>query len=56
MLKYFYLASNPPSTAIDSPVINEASLTSDVDKNIPVDTSINNFKYALIIGNENYNK
>ena len=37
-------------------VINEASLTSDVDKNIPVDTSINNFKYALIIGNENYNK
>ena len=37
-------------------VINEASLTSDVDKNIPLDTSINNFKYALIIGNENYNK
>jgi hypothetical protein len=37
-------------------VINEASLSSDVDKNIPTDTAINNYKYALIIGNENYSK
>lgn len=37
-------------------IINEASLSSDVDKNIPIDTSINKYKYALIIGNENYNK
>ena len=37
-------------------VINEASLSSDVDKNIPTDTAVNNYKYALIIGNENYSK
>jgi hypothetical protein len=37
-------------------IINEASLSSDVDKNIPLDTTTNNYKYALIIGNENYNK
>ena len=37
-------------------VINEASLSSDVDKNIPTDTTVNINKYALIIGNENYSK
>jgi len=37
-------------------VINEASLSSDVDKNIPVDSTVNEYKYALIIGNENYSK
>jgi len=37
-------------------IINEASLSSDVDKNIPTDTAVNNYKYALIIGNENYSK
>ena len=37
-------------------VINEASLSSDVDKNIPVDSIVNEYKYALIIGNENYSK
>ena len=35
-------------------VIKEASLTSDVDKNIPKITKVNTHKYALIIGNEDY--
>jgi hypothetical protein len=37
-------------------VISEASLTSDIDKNIPEDSLKNNQRYALIIGNENYSK
>ena len=37
-------------------IINEASLSSDVDKNIPTDSAVNKYKYALIIGNENYSK
>ena len=37
-------------------VINEASLSSEVDKNIPTDSVVNKYKYALIIGNENYSK
>jgi hypothetical protein len=36
--------------------IREASLTADVDKNIPETNSINHKHYALIIGNENYSK
>ena len=34
--------------------IKEASLTSEVDKNIPKTLKINPYKYALIIGNEDY--
>lgn len=34
--------------------IIEQSLTSDVDKNIPQNNTINNNRYALIIGNEDY--
>lgn len=34
--------------------INEASLSSDVDKNIPVNPTVNEHRYALVIGNEDY--
>lgn len=37
-----------------SPVIPEASLSSDVDKNIPFNPGKNPHRYALIIGNEDY--
>jgi len=36
--------------------IKKQSLTSDVDKNIPTTTMINEDKFALIIGNEDYSK
>jgi len=36
--------------------IEIASLTSDVDKNIPINYSEHPFRYALIIGNEDYSK
>ncbi len=36
--------------------IQVASLSSDVDKNIPVNTSVNEHRYALIIGNEDYTR
>jgi hypothetical protein len=36
--------------------IKVASLSSDVDKNIPVNKTIYPYRYALIIGNENYTK
>ena len=36
--------------------INKASLTSDVDKNIPVFGKKDSLKFALIIGNEDYSK
>ena len=36
--------------------IRKVSLTSPVDKNIPVNTTMNNKKFALIIGNEDYSK
>jgi hypothetical protein len=43
------------STAITNKVsIERASLTSDIDKNIPVNQLKNTNRYALIIGNEDY--
>lgn len=42
-----------PTTEI---IINKASLTSDVDKNIPVFGKKDSLKFALIIGNEDYSK
>jgi len=36
--------------------IEMASLTSDVDKNVPIIAKKNPFRYALIIGNEDYKK
>ncbi len=35
-------------------IIPDASLTSDVDKNIPINATINEHRYALVIGNEDY--
>jgi hypothetical protein len=37
-----------------APEIRRASLTSDVDKNIPVNRTKHPYRYALIIGNEDY--
>lgn len=43
------------STAVDREVpIQDASLTADVDKNVPENPVKNQFKVALIIGNEDY--
>ena len=40
----------------DNSIVKEASLSSDVDKNIPVNAGSNAHRYALIIGNEDYTK
>jgi len=45
------------SNAVDNnTTINQASLTADVDKNIPQNNQKNVHRYALIIGNEDYSK
>ena len=44
-----------PISTISSP-IRKVSLTSDVDRNIPVNTDSSMTKFALIIGNEDYQK
>lgn len=52
----------PQSQVVIAPVstpdqqVLKLSLSSDVDKNIPLNTKTNNKKYALIIGNEDYSK
>ena len=42
--------------ATETPDIVRASLTSEVDKNIPVNMTKHPYRYALIIGNEDYSR
>jgi len=44
-----------PILSPDSP-IEKASLTSDVDRNIPYNPTVNQNRFALVIGNEDYHK
>ncbi len=55
--------ANRPGPFVPKPInddknikIETASLTADVDKNIPVNTTKNKHRYAVIIGNEDYQK
>jgi hypothetical protein len=44
-----------PNTPVTDKVVNEITYSSDVDSGIPLASQRNNMRFALIIGNEDYN-
>lgn len=51
-ISYEVISEN--DNGLKAPTIKKASLTSDVDKNIPVNEKVEN-RFALIVGNQDYN-